>query len=50
LTATLISNATHGELTFNSDGSFEYLVEPAVESSAVELEILCENDRSPAGP
>jgi RHS repeat-associated protein len=47
LTAALVDDAIHGELTLNPDGSFNYLVEPSDTATTVELEIFCDNSRAP---
>ncbi len=48
LTAIGVDPAEQGVLTLNADGSFEYLLEPTdISSSEVELEIFCDNSRTP---
>lgn len=42
LTSVLVDDAGQGELTLNSDGSFDYLLESIDPTTPVELEILCD--------
>lgn len=48
LNAVLESYTGPADLTLNSDGSLDYLLEPADPTVPVELELLCANARSPA--
>ncbi len=47
ITAVLQSDAGKGLLALNSDGSFDYLLEPPDPTTAVTLEIHCDNTRNP---